>query len=169
MTLPATGSYEALWGTLSYLFHTEIARPLEMSVHWLGSGFVATEATTWAHVTLRILERGGPRRSHPFRGDRFGRSVRAELDVTLLVREESGGEGRVDTRRGGELADRVRQPWPVGRSLPFYDTRVATLSTVSYGWIHVVDVKSEALDPLPSGVMRHGVRFGLRYLEESEA
>lgn len=169
MTLPTTGSYEALWGTLSYLFHTEIARPLDMNVHWPGSGFVATEATTWANVSLRILERGMPRRSHPTRGDRFGRTVRAELDVTLLVREEAGGAGYVNTRRGGELADRVRQPWPVGRRLPFYDTRVATLSTVAYGWIHVVDVKSEALDSLPAGVMRHAVRFGLRYLEESEA
>lgn len=168
MTLPATGSYEALWGTLTYLFQTEVAGPIGLTVRSPNNDRDVNHETVWAETTFEITERGQPRRCNPGHPQRLGTQVRASFNVTLLVREEPTDGGSIDTRRSAELADAIRSPWPTGCVLPIYDTRSETVSTVIHGFVHVMDRRSQALEPLGDGVRRHRVQFDLSYLEESE-
>ena len=168
MTQPATGSYEALFGTLRYLFQTDIAGPLGLRVRTANDAAGADSATVWAQLGLEITKRGKAQRCHPGISARIGRRNRAELRVCLFVREENASEGIVNLRRPSELADCLLACWPTGRCLPFYDTRSDTISTAVHGLIHVRGCASKALDARTDGVMRHAVEFELDYLEESE-
>lgn len=168
MTLPVSGSQEALWGSLAYHFQQDIANPLNLDVHWPGSGFVAATVTVWLQPTLTIVERRTPMRSHPGRENRLGRVCRANFDIKVLVRDEAQGHSQRNTRRAMELADAIGERWPMGTSLPRYNTRIDTVGTEIYGSIHVMDVQPKPCEPSPNGVFGHDVRFVVQFLEESE-
>lgn len=169
MTLPVSGSQEALWGSLAFHFQKDIADPLSLAVHWPGSGFIAASVTVWVQPALAIAERRAPVRSHPAREHRFGRICRAHFDIKVMVRDEAQGHGFRNTRRAMELADAIGECWPIGKSLPLYNTRMDTVGTEIYGSIHILDFLPKPCDPTPHGVFSHDVRFVMQFLEESEA
>ncbi len=168
MSLPTTGSYEWLEGTLAYLFQTEIASPFNIQVHWPECGFIATEATVWAHVRLEPVSRKQLCRSNPVHEKRLGVRTYAHLDITLYVRELPDADGSVYFRRAAALGDAVRGTWPPGRTLPLYRTGGETIDTTPWGLIHITDVEAKAAEPKHADLFSHIVRFELQYLAESE-